>query len=51
MISRKVGGEGVGPLAKFSERGRNRLTGSEFLEGVAGKEGVVILSGGVAVFT
>ena len=41
-----VGGGGVEPLTKFSKTGAG-LAGSQFLEGVAGKEGVTFLRGGV----
>ena len=43
------GGGGVEPLTKFSKKGGG-LTGSQFLEGVAEKEGITF-SGRVAVFT
>ena len=38
---------GVEPLTKFSKKGWGGLTGSQFLEGVAEKEGVTFFPGGL----
>ena len=43
------GGGGVEPPTQFSKMGG--LTGPQFLEGVAEKEGVLQFSRGVAIFT